>query len=316
MIAFIKSLFSGRKKLFTLPIGILIGLFFLPLTILLIIAYLIYAKVGNIKLKIIALFIVGVFILFFGTAYISALVNPTGRRPGAKTAVSSTPSVSSSLLSTSTPNPLNLEFVKVERVIDGDTITLAGGKVVRYIGIDTPEIVDPRKPVQCYAKEASARNKALVEGQMVGLEKDVSETDKYNRLLRYVYKDNVLINELLVREGFAYSSSYPPDIKYQDKFKQAENEARNAQRGLWGKICLATPVPVKSPVATPIQTQTSVVQDDSQGGGNPVVGAYTCNCSKTCANLSCEEAQYQLNSCGCSARDADHDGIACDSQCQ
>ena len=211
-----------------------------------------------------------------------------------------------------TPAPLNLELATVKRVIDGDTISLENGKVIRYIGIDTPEAVDPRKPVQCYAKEASARNKELVEGQIVGLEKDVSETDKYGRLLRYVYKDNILVNELLVKEGYAKSSSYPPDIKYQEKFRLAEQEARENNRGLWGEACLITPTisqifstPTKSQVGG-VQTQQSQTQSES----------YACNCSKTCPNMSCAEAQYQLTVCGCGARDADKDEIACDSQCQ
>lgn len=130
------------------------------------------------------------------------------------------------------------ETVVIE-AIDGDTIEIAGGQRVRYIGIDTPETVDPRRPVGCYGKEASLENKSLVEGKKVILEKDVSETDKFNRLLRYVYvKDEgktIFINEYLAREGFAKSSSYPPDIKYQQVFIEAEREARELKKGLWGK---------------------------------------------------------------------------------
>ncbi len=99
---------------------------------------------------------------------------------------------------------------KVIRVIDGDTIKIEGDKVIRYIGIDTPETVHPSKPVQCYGKEASDKNKELVEGKEVKLEKDVSETDKYGRLLRYIWLGDMLVNEYLVREGYAQSSTYPP----------------------------------------------------------------------------------------------------------
>ncbi len=219
--------------------------------------------------------------------------------------------------------------VKVARVVDGDTIKLESGEVVRYIGIDTPETVDPRKPVQCYGKEASAKNRELVEGKEVKLEKDVSNTDKYNRLLRYIWLDNTLINELLVREGYAKSSTYPPDVKYQDRFVAAEQIAREENKGLWGGVCTSpSPVPVKTttptqPTTTPAApstyvaptTQTQPVQPAQPAA--PTSGAYTCNCSKTCPNMSsCAEAQYQLNTCGCTARDADHDGIACDSDCQ
>lgn len=129
----------------------------------------------------------------------------------------------------------NLQKTKVVRVIDGDTIELEAGQKVRYIGIDTPEIVDPRRDPQCFSKEASLQNKKLVEGKEIYLEKDVSETDRYGRLLRYIYleKNGISINEQLVKEGYAVASSYPPDVKYQEKFRLAEQEARNNQRGLW-----------------------------------------------------------------------------------
>lgn len=135
----------------------------------------------------------------------------------------------------STPN--QKQEVLVTRVIDGDTIEIAGGERVRYLGIDTPETVDPRSPVQCFGREASMENKELVEGKYVRLEKDISETDKYGRLLRYVYADDKLVNLELVKDGFAHILTIPPDIKYQDKFLAAEREAREAKRGLWG-VCL------------------------------------------------------------------------------
>lgn len=124
----------------------------------------------------------------------------------------------------------------VEKVVDGDTIKIEGGKTVRYIGINTPETVDPRRKVQCFGKEASVKNKELVEGKKIRLEKDVSETDKFGRLLRYVYVEDIFVNDFLVRQGFAYASSYPPDIKYQEQFQKAEKEARENNRGLWN-VC-------------------------------------------------------------------------------
>lgn len=131
--------------------------------------------------------------------------------------------------------PINVleNVVKVTRVIDGDTIEIEGGERVRYIGIDTPETMDPRKPVQCFGTESSKKNKDLVEGKTVRLEKDITDRDKYNRLLRYVWLNDTLINLALVKGGFAYSYSYPPDIKYQDKFVTAQKEAREAKVGLW-----------------------------------------------------------------------------------
>lgn len=123
--------------------------------------------------------------------------------------------------------------IRVKRVIDGDTIELENGDKVRYIGIDTPESVKPDTPVQCFAKEAAARNRELVEGKEVRLERNVSDRDRYGRLLRYVYVDDVLINARLVEEGYARSVSFPPDIGKQDLFRSLEREAREAKRGLW-----------------------------------------------------------------------------------
>lgn len=199
----------------------------------------------------------------------------------------------------------NLEYVKVEKVIDGDTVKLTDGRVVRYIGIDTPETVDPRKPVQCFAKEASQKNKELVEGKTVGLEKDISEKDKYGRILRYIYLDGVFINELLVKEGYASSYSYPPDIKYQNLLLAAERQARQNNLGLWGPVCTTA-----NPSPTPIKTTHQTALPKS------LPGIYECNCNKTCSKMTCDEAQYQLSVCGCQSRDADGDGVACDAQCQ
>ena len=133
------------------------------------------------------------------------------------------------------------ESVKVVRVVDGDTIETEGGGTVRYIGIDTPETVHPQKTVECFGREASNKNRELVEGKFVQLEKDVSETDKYGRLLRYVYADGLFVNEFLVKEGFAYASSYPPDVKYQDLFNIAQREAQSQNKGLWAG-CNGEPV--------------------------------------------------------------------------
>ena len=131
----------------------------------------------------------------------------------------------------------------VTKVVDGDTIEVQINErvaKVRYIGIDTPETVDPHRPVGCFGKEASNKNKELVEGKHVLLIKDVSETDKFNRLLRYIYlkqadNQSLFINDYLVREGYAKASAYPPDVRYSDQFKQAEVVAREQKRGLWGK---------------------------------------------------------------------------------
>ena len=117
--------------------------------------------------------------------------------------------------------------VLVTRVIDGDTIEIEGGYHVRYIGIDTPEKGEP------FYGEATQANRNLVEGKKVYLEKDVEDKDDNGRLLRYVWLDNTMVNAELVRLGYAYSYSYPPNVKYQQYILQTEREARDQKLGLW-----------------------------------------------------------------------------------
>lgn len=129
----------------------------------------------------------------------------------------------------------------VTKVVDGDTIEVSinGAKQkVRYIGINTPETVDPRRAVECFGREASTENKRLVEGKEVVLKKDISDADKYGRLLRYVFVklddgSELFVNDYLVRQGFAYASSYPPDVSFSSRFYDAQKEARENNRGLW-----------------------------------------------------------------------------------
>ena len=135
------------------------------------------------------------------------------------------------------PTPSGLEQAVVVNVVDGDTIdVLLGGEErrVRYIGVDTPETVDPRRPAGCFGAEASARNRELVEGKAVGMERDVSEADAFGRLLRYVWLDGRMVNARLVEEGYATASTYPPDVKYAALFASLQAEAREARRGFWG----------------------------------------------------------------------------------
>ena len=143
----------------------------------------------------------------------------------------------SASISIATASADNLEQALVSKVVDGDTIRLSDGRKVRYIGIDTPETVHPTKAIGCYGQEASAKNKELVLNQIVALEKDVSETDRYGRLLRYVYLDGIMINDLLVKAGYARVSTYPPDVKYQAIFSASEKIAQEQNLGLWGEKC-------------------------------------------------------------------------------
>lgn len=188
------------------------------------------------------------FFLFFLEFTISTQPDtqvPTGEVGGVQTTVFPTPSASPtatvpSPTHSSTPiqTPSARKTVKVTRVVDGDTIKIDSGQTVRYIGIDTPESVDPRKGVQCFAKEASVKNTALVLGKTVELEQDISATDRYGRLLAYVWVHDVMVNEYLVREGYAFARTFPPDVKYQLPLAEAEAAARQEQKGLWGDVCV------------------------------------------------------------------------------
>jgi micrococcal nuclease len=130
----------------------------------------------------------------------------------------------------------------VKRVVDGDTVivTISGMDYrLRYIGMDTPETVAPGQPVERFGPEASAANKRLVDNKEVVLEKDVSETDRFGRLLRYVWLHDgnrwTMVNERLLELGYAQVATFPPDVKYVDRFLAAQRDAREADRGLWGR---------------------------------------------------------------------------------
>ena len=133
------------------------------------------------------------------------------------------------------------ETGRVVEVVDGDTIRVdrgLGSERVRYIGIDTPELTDARGSVEPLAREATEANRVLVEGREVVLERDVSETDRFGRLLRYVWvRDGeqwLFVNLVLVQRGFAQAATFPPDVRYADLFATAQREAVAHGRGLWG----------------------------------------------------------------------------------
>ncbi len=244
-----------------------------------------FRSAGNPVRKVIAGFVYSSVMLYSLVGVFSRIPSPQVN--SVTTQAVATPTATPTLTPTPTPipspSPLDPRYTDttVINVIDGDTFTIEEGKVVRMIGMDTPETVHPSKPVQCYGKEASAKTTELIEGQKVRLEKDVSETDKYKRLLRYVWKGDVLINELLVQEGYAQSSSYPPDIKYQDRFVTAQQEARDNQKGLWGSLCAsATPTPKSIPIVTAKPTPQPIAPSVQNTGGS-----WACNCSKTCSQM-------------------------------
>ena len=131
---------------------------------------------------------------------------------------------------------------KVVNVFDGDTLVanVAGYEVtVRLIGMDTPEVVDPRKPVQCYGPEASAKAKELLSGREIYLEKEATKGnyDMYGRVLAYAkFEDGELYNQKMIEEGFAREYTFNKEkYKYQKEFKEAQVAAKKQKAGLWGK---------------------------------------------------------------------------------
>lgn len=140
-------------------------------------------------------------------------------------------------LVTSAPQVAASDYTVTE-VSDGDTIKVKMGdkiETIRFIGMDTPETKDPRKAVQCFGQQASDYTKNLLLGKQVRLESDPndSDRDKYKRLLRYVYLGDTLVNQELIKQGYAFTYVVFPFTKMEE-FKASEQEARSNSRGLWG----------------------------------------------------------------------------------
>lgn len=134
----------------------------------------------------------------------------------------------------STANRTCAERALVEHVVDGDTLVVAGDRTIRLLAIDAPETVNPNLSApQAHGQEAAARLTELVAGRQVCLERDLSDTDHYGRLLRHVWLGQTLVAEVLVREGLAWAGNVPPDMRYEDRLRAAEDDARRAGRGVW-----------------------------------------------------------------------------------
>jgi micrococcal nuclease len=132
----------------------------------------------------------------------------------------------------------------VVRIVDGDTVIVQINdkkETVRLIGLDTPEIIDPRKPVECFGKESSDEAKRILAEKSVRLKTDPSQAtrDKYHRLLAYLFlEDGINFNELMIKNGYGYEYTYDVPYAYQKEFKQAEKYARENKRGLWAEgVC-------------------------------------------------------------------------------
>lgn len=121
----------------------------------------------------------------------------------------------------------------VSHVVDGDTIVLANGDKVRYIGADTPETKHPYKSVQYFGKKAFEFNEKLVKGKKVRLEFDVQKRDKYDRLLAYVWVDQTLVNAQLLKHGYAKCMNILPNVKYLEYFAFLEFKSKKDRVGLW-----------------------------------------------------------------------------------
>ena len=199
---------------------------------------------------------------------------------------------------------------RVVRVIDGDTIVVEfGGKQyhLRYIGMDAPKSVKPGTPVQPHALAATAANKALVDGRTVLLEKDVSETDRYDRLLRDVWVERdgrlVLVGLELVRTGFAQVTTFPPDVKYVDALLDAERQARAAGVGLWSDGTTVPPAPAATGAA-----------NKSAGACHPSYSP----CLPIVADLDCSDvramgkAPVRIKGPDVYRLDGDGDGLGCE----
>lgn len=174
------------------------------------------------------------------------VVGATPTRPPTSTPRPSEPTPTSTS-DVPTPTVPGLVEAQVIRVVDGDTINVLidGDEYrLRYIGIDTPELNHPTRGLEPFGPEATEANRELVEGKTVHLEKDVSETDRFGRLLRYVYVGDLMVNEELLRQGMARVATFPPDVKYVDRFLEIQREAQEASRGLWGsQSMLKEPAP-------------------------------------------------------------------------
>ena len=218
-------------------------------------------------------------------------------------------------------NDNTLVYYQVDRVVVGDTVRVfidGLSQSIRLIGIDTPETVDPRKPVECMGFEASEAAKRQLDGKKVALEIDQSQgdKDKYNRLIRYVIlEDGTNFNKWMILEGYAYEYTYDTPYKYQVEFKQAQATAQANKKGLWADgVCDNFEVEQKTEPETTTQAEETETT-------NPTKGQYDCsgnvyNCSDFKTHAEAQSAfDYCFNLIGSDIHklDADNNGVACES---
>lgn len=216
------------------------------------------------------------------------------------------------------------ELYSVIKVTDGDTldINIDGQKqTIRLIGLNTPETVDPRKPVECFGKQASDKAKELLTGKKVRIEKDPSQGDydKYQRLLAYVFlEDGTNFNKYMIQEGYGYEYTYDLPYKYQKEFKLAQEQARSQKKGLWSDDTCKGEATIQTTTTTPIPAptqQSTTPESKPVPNGNYICSYNTYNCTDFKTQ---KEAQTVFEACGGTSNDihrldADKDGVACES---
>lgn len=185
------------------------------------------------------------------------------------------------------------EFTTVTFVVDGDTVEIQTEERVRLIGIDSPERGDP------YYTEARNKLSELVLNKQVRMEKDVSEKDRYGRLLRYLYVGNLFVNLEMVKQGYASVYTYPPDVKHSAQFLAAEQEARNKKVGLWVP---AQPQPTQSEQGIP-----------SAGFTVPSCAQTDCDCGDFSTHAYAQWFYENYDLSNKHKLDGDKDGVACES---
>ena len=125
-------------------------------------------------------------------------------------------------------------WFKVKWINDGDTIVLANGQRVRYIGINTPEIDHAKRTAQPYGYAARSYNKQMVLNRKIRLDFDLERQDRYGRQLAYVFlPDGIFLNERILQKGYAFFLYRKPNLKYNQRLLKAQQEAMKARKGLW-----------------------------------------------------------------------------------
>ncbi|MFL5770143.1 MAG: thermonuclease family protein [Chloroflexota bacterium] len=248
----------------------------------------------------------------------------TGEAPGASAAVS--PSI---VTAPAFQPSATTQFATVTSITDGDTIKVEidGTEFpVRYIGMDTPEPDATDPAIKRLADAATAANSGLVEGKEVYLEREVSDTDRFGRLLRDVWLISdggsyVLVNLELVRLGYAQISTFPPDVRYVRELTEAQQKAQADGVGIWG---IGKGIAPGSPAAAGASAAVAPGAGASPQGVVSAGGAGKCHpsydpCLPIVDDLDCAQvramgkAPVKVKGPDDYMLDAEEDGLGCES---